>query len=224
MTNEAQRRPESTARIGFRSRIVPSLRRWLRSVYEKHANILCCADLNERIPNIVPRIAITTRIAGLADAKQLASIGAGTAESYGHRFERGEICTVAEVDDCVVAFVWITLGTHVDSYLHTTIDPGLDGVLGYDAYTHPKARGLRIRSLLFAEERRRGLEQGRKRLIFWLDRRVYHRAMRHWTREGFVSRPVRMITTRIFFGRFSLVRWTSLPKDILLNARISTCP
>jgi GNAT superfamily N-acetyltransferase len=172
-------------------RIRYHIRKSISFCYFHKTFIVFETSLTEPIPEIVidPRIEI--RKARTQDLPKLKKL---VPPDHGKQFERsltrGDICTIALVDDEIVAYVWVTVQDYSDGMIHRTIHLDPDEGFGYDAYTVPHWRGRKIRTLLQAEERRRCQEMNRRRFKFLLSEDVVDSALRTWESAGLHQKPV----------------------------------
>jgi GNAT superfamily N-acetyltransferase len=194
---------------------VPFVRRLLgavgRLLYQKQEFYLCEADCSIDTPDfeVSPFATRTARAGDLPLLQTL--VTRGKLQQFRERFDRGETCAIALRDGRAASYVWITPSDHRDSWLKVTVPVDDDACVGYDAYTHPDFRGQGLRKLLHLDERRRVAEMGRKRLVFWLEKRVVDRATRSWETIGLRHERVGTIVSHRFLRRLVFTKLRRYP-------------
>ncbi|MDX1389648.1 MAG: hypothetical protein R3344_10690 [Acidobacteriota bacterium] len=182
-----------------------------RFLYERQTHDLCEADCNVDLPGFDADLAVEIDTVRLEDLSRLAEIAPpGRLKRFRERLERGEICSIAAVRGRIVSYVWITPRDHFDHWFRVTIPVGRDACVGYDAYTHPEFRHRGVRKLLHRDERRRVTAMGRRRLVFWLERGIYERAIDGWEAMGLRQQRIGTIESRHFFRSivFTTIRYS----------------
>jgi GNAT superfamily N-acetyltransferase len=174
-------------------------------LYEKREFYFCEADCSAGIPDVDTRLPVEVRVADVRDLSLFHGIAPRRkVREFKARLARREIGIIALRDGRIASYVWLTPNDHEDRWLNITVRLDHDECVGYDAYTHPDFRKKGIRGVLHAEERRRALECNRPKLLFWLDKRIYHRAVAAWGRIGLSQRLIGEIVSRRILGVLKL--------------------
>ena len=141
---------------------------------------------------------------------------------FAKRLEAGEACLVAEAGGAIVGYIWIQTHGHFDGWLNLAIDQSdtAAACVIYNAYTVPEYRKRGVRTLLLMEERRWCRENGRTRIIFWLDSRVAERALLRWQDYSLEAEMLGELVTQVCLGvvPFSYWRFPLPPKTCSLQA------
>lgn len=190
------------------------INRCVGSPFVRIESTLYEADLSQPLPHIETAVPVKIHQASPSEAKILARVrfpndciqAAIKQREFATRFENGDVCIVGSVNDLPVSYVWVTCKDWYDPELEFTIPVAEHQCLGYEAYTDPPARRQGIRLLLQVEERRLGIELGKRSLLFELHGKAAPLAIQKWTPLGITQRPIAHHTTYKLFRRIKVTK------------------
>ncbi len=192
--------------------------------WQTRRNVLFAANVGP-LTNIPHDPDIRTREASLDDLDELVCMAQPADSPYfAKRLEAGEACLVAEAGGAIVGYIWIQTLGHFDGWLNLAIDQsdGAAACVVYNAYTMPEYRKRGVRTLLLVEERRWCRDNGRTRIIFWLDSRVAERALLRWQDYSLEAEMLGELVTQVCLGVVPFSYWRGTSGGP--TARLSSSP